>query len=52
VFWHDIDPVVEHPEASKEDLWKRFILSVWPKNGVATATPIKVVKSRELNIGW
>jgi len=51
VFWHDAGPVVEHPEASKEDLWKRFILSVWLKNGVAKATPIKVEKSRELNIG-
>jgi hypothetical protein len=51
VFWHDTGPVVEHPEASEEDRLKRFKLSVWLKNGVAKATPIKVEKSRELNMG-
>jgi len=50
VFWHDAGPVVEHPEAS-EDLRKRFKLSVWSMNGVAKAPPIKVERSRELNIG-
>ena len=53
-FWHDGVPAAEHPEeASKPegDCWNKKL--DWSKNGVAKVigTPIKVEKSRDLNIG-
>ena len=47
-FWHDGVPDPEHEEVSKGECWKKLD---WSKNRVAKATPIKVEKSRDLNIG-
>ena len=50
VLWHDTGrvPAAGHPESSMRDVWKKLD---WSKNRVAKATPIKVAKSRNLNIG-
>ena len=50
-FWHDAPPDAEHPEeASKRDFCMKLYWSKNP-NREARVTPIKVEKSRDLNIG-
>lgn len=45
VLWHEVGPVVEHPEEIKVDLWNKLKISVLPVKDEANAMPMTLVST-------